>query len=121
MQEVDIMTLTTTTAEMTASRKTPHVGNTTSKRKNTKTVTIKKDVITTVSKKTPNALKATKTTSAKTTKTLSTTQLSQKVAELEATVTTLIEVLNNEFRTEMLQGPRGVSKSLSKAGLLKDS
>ena len=115
------MAPTTTTTEMTASRKTPRVGNTTSKRKSTKTVTIKKDVTKTVTKKTPNALKATKTTPAKTTKTLSTTQITQKVAELETTVATLIEVLNNEFRTEMLQGPRGVSKSLSKAGLTKDS
>jgi ABC-type sugar transport system substrate-binding protein len=72
-------------------------------------------------KKTPNALKATKSTATKTTKTLSTTQLTQKVAQLENTIATLIKVLNDEFKTEMLQGPRGVSKSMSKAGLLKDS
>lgn len=111
---------TTTTSESTT-RKTPRVGNTTSKRKSTKTVTIKKDVTKTTTKKTPNALKATKTTSTRTAKTLSTTQLTQKVAQLESTVATLIKVLNEEFRTEMLQGPRGVSKSMSKAGLLEDS
>lgn len=112
---------TTTTSKASASRKTPKVGNTTSKRKTTKPVTIKKDVTKSTSKNPPNALKATKTTSTKTTRTLSTTQLTQKVAQLENTVATLIKVLNEEFRTEMLQGPRGVSKSLTKAGLLEDS
>ena len=110
-----------TSTTTSASRKTPRVGNTTSKRKSSKTVTIKKDVTKNATKKAPNALKATKSTSTRTTKTLSTTQLTQKVAQLENTIATLIKVLNEEFRTEMLQGPRGVSKSMSKAGLLEDS
>ena len=107
----------------TTSRKTPRVGNTTSGRKKTpKTVTIKKDV-TKEETSTTNQKKSTtsKTAQTKTTKTMSTTKLTQKVNELEETISTLIKVLNTEFHTEMLQGPRGVSKALKKAGLVKDS
>lgn len=121
------MASTTTTTEAKTLRKTPRVGNTTSKRKNTKTVTIKKDVTKdTEPENTTKTTRGSKTGSrtaarTKATKTLSTTQLTQRVSELENTVSSLIEVLNSEFRTEMLQGPRGVSKALKKAGLVKDS
>ncbi len=118
--------MTTTTTTKNASRKTPKVGNTTSGRRRTgKTVTIKQNVTASTGKK-PNALKETKNTkrraaSSTAAKTLTATQLTKRITELEATVATLIKVLHNEFRSEMLQGPRGVSRSLSKAGLLKDS
>lgn len=115
-------------ASTTTTRKTPKVGNTTTKRRTkSTTVTIQKDVTReTTAPKTTTTKKTSKTGSrtaarAKTTKSLSTTQLTQKIFELETTVSTLIEVLNSEFRTEMLQGPRGVSKALKKAGLVKDS
>jgi hypothetical protein len=117
-------TTVTTQSNKSNTRKTPRVGNTSSKRRVLKAEVVKKST----SKK-PNALKATKSTrisqkkevSQITSKALSTTQLTKRVAELEVTVKKLINVLNNEFRSEMLQGPRGVSRSLSKAGLLKDS
>ena len=110
--------MATATTQTSKTRKTPPVGNTTSKRKSTKTVTIKKDVTKTASS-TRSTAKTSKTAS-RSSKTLSTEKLEKRVDELEATLTNLIKVLNEEFRSEMLQGPRGVSRSLSKAGLLKD-
>lgn len=110
-------TAASTLKQQKNTRKTPPVGNTTSKRKTTKSVTIKKDVTKTEESKSSRESREARK---KAPRTLSTAQLTQRVVELETTLNSLIKVLNEEFRAEMLQGPRGVSKSMSKAGLLKD-
>jgi len=89
----------------------------------TKKTTTKKTgvAIETTPKKTTTRRKTgTSTTGTKTT----TTSATNEVAALKAQVTTLenklqnlINVLHNEFETEILRGPRGVAQKLEEAGL----
>ena len=61
----------------------------------------------------------TKTTTKKTTSTKTTdvAALQAQVTTLENKLQNLINVLHNEFETEILRGPRGVAQSLENAGL----
>ena len=83
---------------------------------------------TTTTKKTGVAIESTpkKTTTRRTTgtKKTTTTSTTSEVAALKAQVTTLekklqnlIAVLHDEFKTEILRGPRGVAQKLEEAGL----
>ncbi len=83
---------------------------------------------TTTTKKTGVAIESTpkKTTTRRTTgtKKTTTTSTTSEVAVLKAQVTTLenklqnlIAVLHDEFKTEILRGPRGVAQKLEEAGL----
>ena len=94
-----------------------------------KTTTTKKTgvAIETTPKKTTTRRKtatATTTTGTKTTTKKTTSTKTTDVAALQAQVTTLenklqnlINVLHNEFETEILRGPRGVAQKLEEAGL----
>ena len=61
----------------------------------------------------------TKTTTKKTTSTKTTdvAALQAQVTTLENKLQNLINVLHNEFETEILRGPRGVAEKLEEAGL----
>ena len=94
-----------------------------------KTTTTKKTgvAIETTPKKTTTRRKTgttTTTTGTKTTTKKTTSTKTTDVAALQAQVTTLenklqnlINVLHNEFETEILRGPRGVAQKLEEAGL----
>ena len=94
-----------------------------------KTTTTKKTgvAIETTPKKTTTRRKTgttTTTTGTKTTTKKTTSTKTTDVAALQAQVTTLenklqnlINVLHNEFETEVLRGPRGIAQSLEEAGL----
>ena len=49
------------------------------------------------------------------------TSLEQKVAVLHANLQLLTSILEQEFRTQMLQGPKQVAAKIKSAGLLEDT
>ena len=99
-------------------------GNTTTRKtastKKTTTSTAKKATTKTTSRTAKTTTKAT-TKATTTTKTTPTKKLttSDRVLSLEEKVDKLLSILDSEFRSEMRQGPRGVSNKLRSAGLIK--
>ena len=101
-----------TTKKTTTTKKTGVAIETTPK----KTTTRRK---TGTSGSTKTGTKTTTTTTKKTTSTKTTdvAALQAQVTTLENKLQNLINVLHNEFETEVLRGPRGIAQSLEDAGL----
>ena len=101
-----------TTKKTTTTKKTGVAIETTPK----KTTTRRK---TGTSGSTKTGTKTTTTTTKKTTSTKTTdvAALQAQVTTLENKLQNLINVLHNEFETEVLRGPRGIAQSLEEAGL----
>ena len=101
-----------TTKKTTTTKKTGVAIETTPK----KTTTRRK---TGTSGTTKTGTKTTTTTTKKTTSTKTTdvAALQAQVTTLENKLQNLINVLHNEFETEVLRGPRGIAQSLEDAGL----
>ena len=100
------------TTKKTTTKKTGVAIETTPK----KTTTRRK---TGTSTSTKTGTSTTTTTSKKTTSTKTTdvAALQAQVATLENKLQNLINVLHNEFETEILRGPRGIAQKLEEAGL----
>ena len=100
------------TTKKTTTKKTGVAIETTPK----KTTTRRK---TGTSTSTKTGTSTTTTTSKKTTSTKTTdvAALQAQVTTLENKLQNLINVLHNEFETEVLRGPRGIAQSLEEAGL----
>lgn len=97
-----------TTKKTTTTKKTGVAIETTPK----KTTTRRKTGTTTTTAGTKTTTK--KTTSTKTTDVAA---LQAQVTTLENKLQNLINVLHNEFETEVLRGPRGIAQSIEDAGL----
>ena len=95
-------------------------GNTTTRKtsstKKAATSSTKKTTAKTTARAAKTTTKATNTTKTPTTKKPTT---SDRVLSLEEKVDKLLSILDSEFRSEMRQGPRGVSNKLRSAGLIK--
>ena len=82
-----------------------------------KKTTTRRKTGTTGSTKTGTKTTTTTTTKTTSTKTTDVAALQAQVTTLENKLQNLIAVLHNEFKTEILQGPRGVARKLEEAGL----
>ena len=104
---LEVLNIMATTKKTTTTKKTGVAIETTPK----KTTTRRKTGTTTTT--------GTKTTTKKTasTKTNDVAALQAQVTTLENKSQNLINVLHNEFETEVLRGPRGIAQSLEEAGL----
>ncbi len=95
-------------------------GNTTTRKTSSTKKAATSSTKKTTAKTTARAAKATtKVTNATKTPTTKKPTTSDRVLSLEEKVDKLLSILDSEFRSEMRQGPRGVSNKLRSAGLIK--
>ena len=101
-----------TTKKTTTTKKTGVAIETTPKK-----TTTRRKTGTTGTKKTGTKTTTTTTKKTTSTKTTDVAALQAQVTTLENKLQNLINVLHNEFETEVLRGPRGIAQSLEDAGL----
>ena len=101
-----------TTKKTTTTKKTGVAIETTPKK-----TTTRRETGTSGSTKTGTKTTTTTTKKTTSTKTTDVAALQAQVTTLENKLQNLINVLHNEFETEILRGPRGIAQKLEEAGL----